>query len=236
MKKKGLFLAVLAMVAFAAIYAGTALAWHANGVTVTATCNLENETYSLSASIAQSSQYPGASVVSITPSSFPGSNAGTTQAVTVVIGWPNSNDKQTWHVNVPLGGTCTKPPPPPPDPKCPEGYTKSGESDGVLLCTKETVKEVPVVTTVVQTVPGPETVVEKRVEVPIEVIKEVPGPTVTKTVVKTVVKWKTRVVIKNHTKVVVKTKVVQAKKKACVCSAGFRLWHGTCHPIVRGNG
>ena len=102
-------------------------------------------------------------------------------------------------------GPCTAPPPPP---VCPEGFTASGQSNGVLLCTKtNTITNTvfvdrPVEKIVYVNVPGPTVYVEKTVTVD----RPVPGATVTK-IVK--VKGKTKYVYKTKVKVktVVKTKV-----------------------------
>jgi len=43
----------------------------------------------------------------------------------------------------------------------------------------------------------------------------------TRTVVRRTTRWRTRIVHKDH---------------VCKCQAGYRLWHGTCHPIAHGKG
>src|SRR6516165_1614268 len=68
---------------------GAARAWHANGVTVSVTCDRASGTYQVSATIEQSQESPGAFVKNIEPSSFPGDTSGE-QTVTVTIGWDNS--------------------------------------------------------------------------------------------------------------------------------------------------
>ena len=82
-----------------------ALSWHADGLSIEAVCEEEAETYTISATIQQSAQWPGAFVKSITPSSFPGDTSGA-QTVVVKIGWPNSNDTQTFTRSVTLAGDC----------------------------------------------------------------------------------------------------------------------------------
>jgi LPXTG-motif cell wall-anchored protein len=111
MRKLLLVLAVLA----ALVATPAALAWHADGVTVTAECS--EGTYSITASIQQSDEFPGAFVVSVNPSSLPGVTLGTV-SVTVVIGWPDSTDTQTFTKSVNVDGKCTPPnePPPPTEP------------------------------------------------------------------------------------------------------------------------
>jgi len=106
MKKLLVVLVVLA----ALVATPAALAWHADGVTVTAECG--EDTYSITASIQQSDEFPGAFVVSVNPSSLAGTTLGTV-SVTVVIGWPDSTDTQTFYKSVNVGGDC-KPEEPPP--------------------------------------------------------------------------------------------------------------------------
>lgn len=209
-------IALVAAGVAALTFAASALAWHSDGVAVSAICNQETHTYDVSATIQQSSGYPGATIKSITPSSFPGTTSGT-KAVVVVIKWPNSNDTQTWTKTVTLAGTCVQPPPPPPT--CPEGYHQQGESTNPLLCLKETVTEhetrVEVPVEVIKEVPGPTQYVTQYVDKVVTVEKAVPGPTV----VKTVVKWKTKIVnhkvvkVKVVTRVIYKVKVVTKTKK-----------------------
>lgn len=158
----------------AAALAASAFAWHANGVTVSAPCDTVTGTYPVSATIIQNAQYP-ATLKSVTPSSFPGTSTGGT--VTVVVKFTNG-ETQTFTQSVTLDGKCKTPPPP--SPKCPEGYTEAGKSEGVLLCTKETVRTETV--TVNTTTPGPTVYVDKpgpTVTVEKVVEKLVPGPTVT---------------------------------------------------------
>ena len=100
-----LLAAVVGLVAVAALGTGVARAWHADGVTVQATCDSESGTYVVTATILQSEQWPGAVVKSVTPSSFPGNTSGQ-QSVTVVIGWDGSQETQTFHESVDLGGDC----------------------------------------------------------------------------------------------------------------------------------
>lgn len=188
----------------------SALAWHADGVTVSASCDTSKGVYNVSASITQSQAYPNASIKTITPASFPGTTSGT-QNVNVVIKWSNSNDTQSWDKTVLLDGKCKTPPPP--DPQCPAGYTSAGLSNGVLLCTKETITERtvevpgPTVTKTVEVAGPTQTVYVDKV---VTVEKAVPGPTVT------VIKWKTKVV--NHkivkVKIVYRTKYIHAAPKA----------------------
>ncbi len=103
---------VVSLIASAVIGVGAALGWHANGVTVHAACDQEHEVFTISATIDQSSQWPDASVLSITPSSFPGDSTGV-QPVVVKIGWSDSNDTQTFAKTVQLGGDCVAPHPDP---------------------------------------------------------------------------------------------------------------------------
>lgn len=219
---------IFSIAVVALVYSGTALAWHANGVTVTAAC--QDYKYVVSASVQQSSKYPGAFVKSITPSTVPGNTSGS-KGVVVVLGWPNSNETQTWNVSVSLDGKCV----PPPAPKnCPEGYSEAeGSTADVKLCVKTVTNTVTVDR--VQYVDRPvERIVEKIVYVdkPVEVEKIVyKDKIVIKTVIKKVVKIKNKIVVKYKTKVV--TKVV----KICpVCKLGYRLYKGKCHPIVQGSG
>ncbi|MEP7224297.1 MAG: hypothetical protein ABI783_05005 [Actinomycetota bacterium] len=84
---------------------GIALAWHANDVSVEAVCETNSGTYVISATIEQSAEFPDAFVLSVTPRVLPGDTSGT-QAVVVTIGWPNSDETQTFDKTVTLAGDC----------------------------------------------------------------------------------------------------------------------------------
>jgi hypothetical protein len=129
-------------------------------------------------------------------------------------------------------GQCQEAPPPP---VCPEGFTSAGLSNGVLLCTKETVKEIEVIrevkveVPVYIEVPGPTVYVDVVREVPVfrdvfvekVVEKLVTGPTVVVTkVVKSKPIVKTKVVTK--VKTVVKTKVKKVPVYG-VCKIGGKI-------------
>ncbi len=100
-----LLVLVAALVALATLGVGVARAWHADGVTVTATCDKESESYLITATIQQSNDWPGAFVKSITPSSVDGYTKGD-QTVTVVVGWTTSTETQTFRETVTLDGDC----------------------------------------------------------------------------------------------------------------------------------
>ena len=204
--------------------AATAFGWHANGVTVTAPCDTVTGTYLVSATIIQNAQYP-ATLKSVSPSSFPGTSTG--GLVTVVVKFTN-NETQTFTQTVTLDGKCKTPPPP--SPKCPAGYTEAGKSEGVLLCTKETVRTETV--TVNTTTPGPTVYVDKpgpTVTVEKIVEKLVPGPTVTKTITK----FKTKVITKVKTKIKTVTRTIIKAKKCPIPVPGV---HTGPHPGVEGSG
>jgi hypothetical protein len=193
MKKFAASLAAIVVIALAS--AVSAFAWHANGVTVAGVCNTGTGNYDVTATIIQNAQYP-ATLFSVSPTTFPGTSTGGT--VTVVVKFTNG-EKQTFTPNLTLQGTCKKPPPP--DPLCPEGYTRVSFKDGILLCTKETVRTETVTKTEIvnHDVPGPTVYVDKPVEKIVEKIveKEVPGPVKTITKIKTKIKTK----IVNHFKI-----------------------------------
>jgi uncharacterized repeat protein (TIGR01451 family) len=94
-----------AAVGLATLGVGTARAWHADGVTVTATCDKHSDSYLITATIQQSQDWPGAFVKSITPSSVDGYTKGD-QTVVVVIGWTTSAETQTFTETVSLDGNC----------------------------------------------------------------------------------------------------------------------------------
>ena len=105
-----LVVAVASLVAFAAIGTGVARAWHADGVTVSASCDLDSSQWVINAEIQQSEEWPGAVVLSVKPSSLPGAFTGD-HGVTVVIGWNDSEETQTFIEKVTLDGSCVTPPP-----------------------------------------------------------------------------------------------------------------------------
>lgn len=193
---------ILAAVVAALAITPLANAWHANGVTLSVSTPPCGQARVVSATIDQSSQWPGATVKTITPSSFAADVVGV-KTVVVVIGWANSNDKQTFTKTVTLASNVCPPTPP----KCPEGYVEAGKSEGVLLCTKETRVEVPFPVEVVRVeyrdVPGP--TVERIVTVDRVVEKLVPGATVIKTVK-----------VKGKTKYVYRTKIITKVKRSTV--------------------
>src|SRR5262249_19484476 len=94
---------VVASIGPAAVGGSVARAWHAEGVTVTASCDSHSGTFTISAEIQQSQEWPGAFVKSITPSSFPGNTLGSRNVV-VVIGWDQTTDTQTFTKSVSLPG------------------------------------------------------------------------------------------------------------------------------------
>ena len=162
----------------AAVAVSQAGAWHAADVKTQAVCL--NGSYNITATIVQSGQWPGAYIISVTPSSLPGTTTGISQ-VSVLIGWPNSQERQLFHRPVTTDGKCA------------------------ILCPPTVVEKIVYVDRPV------ERVVEKRVEVPVEKIvyvdRVVEKPVVqVKTVYKVVTKirWKTRTVVKHvfHTKVI----------------------------------
>lgn len=156
-RKPKMWVALVIVTAISAVAVSSAAAWNAIGVTVSADCVVD--TYKVSVTIQQSQQYPGAFVKSVSPASFTGITSGT-QPVTVVIGWPNSTDTQTFNKSVTLDGKCIASPP---APKCPAGTVQdSSSTSSVLVCIK----------TVEKPVPGPTVYVDRPV----------PGPTVTNNV------------------------------------------------------
>lgn len=196
MRKCIIILAAIASLAIVPI----ASAWHADGVTVTPHCDAVDNgmLYTITADIDQSHSWPGATVKSITPSYFPGNTTGT-KSVTVVIGWPNSSDKQTFNKTVTLDGNCT----PPPSGSCPAGTTEIGKNP--LICKVVEYRE--------------RIVYVDRVEYKY-VDKLVPGPTAT--VVKFVnVKGKTKIVVKTKVKYRTKIKIRYKVKVKKVPSYGI---------------
>lgn len=98
-------LLVLVGATCAALYlAASGFAWHANDVKVTTTCDAPSSTYKVAATIVQSQQYPGATVKSITPSTFPGTASGP-RLVLVIIRWSNG-EIQPFVKFITLAGTC----------------------------------------------------------------------------------------------------------------------------------
>lgn len=144
MKKLRLIAVLAVALAVAGVAAGTAKAWHATSVDWTVACNTQSYTYVVSTPvITQSSQWPGATVKSVTPASFPGTTTGSVK-VTVVIKWSNG-ETQTWEKYHVLDGKCV----PPPEVFCPADTVQIGSNP--LVCLK-TVKET---VTVNVPVPGP---------------------------------------------------------------------------------
>jgi hypothetical protein len=206
----------------ALVFAGTASA-HTTGFSASAECNTQTGKYDLKWTVGPTSdQNLSPKIFASDRSSIPvGSTLGTSTDFTesvpgnttsvsanITVRW-SDNFKQDKTTNLSLDGNCKTPPPP--NPKCPEGYTAAGTSDGVLLCTKETIKTVT--NTVTVNVPGPTVYVDKIVfgtcpstttlaQTPTGPVCLTPSPTIT--VIQrvpykvTVVKWHTR----NHTKVV----------------------------------
>jgi hypothetical protein len=159
-------------------------AWHAVDVQATAKCNVQTGYYDVTASIVQSSDWPGAFVKSVTPTPLPGATVGA-RTVVIVIGWPTTSETQSFSRTVTTDGKCT------------------------VVCVPQIVEKVVYVdrpTEVVREV-RVEVPVEKRVEVPVDRIVE---KIVEKQVVvtKTVVKWKTRTVVKWKTRTVVQRVIV----------------------------
>ncbi len=102
---KKLIVLLSASVAALALSA-SALAWHADGVNVSATCDTKTGTYSVSADIVQNAKYP-ATLSSITPGTFAGTTSGT-KPVVVVVKFTNG-ETQTWNKTVILDGACVVP-------------------------------------------------------------------------------------------------------------------------------
>lgn len=214
MKKLVALVAVVAALAAAPVALG-----HHSALSVSKTCNTQTGQYDLVWTVGPTTDLDKAPKVDASnraaipvgtalPSlkTFSESIPGTSTSVsaTIKVKWNNGvTDTRTAATELP--GNCLPPP------VCPEGWTPAGSSNGVLLCTKETIREVPVETIKTVEVPGPtQTVYVDKV---VEVTKDVPGPTVTVTKVQ----WKTKVVNKVHkvTKVVYRTKYVRKIVRVC---------------------
>lgn len=154
MRKSTRLKLTLAVGLLAAVFVGTASA-HTSGLTAAAVCNTQTGLYTVTWTVGPTTDQnlspkvfaSNRAVIAVgSPlgvstdfvESIPGST--TTVSATITVRW-SDNFKDERSATLTLSGTCSKPTPPS-NPKCPEGYTPAGTSDGVLLCTKETIKTV----------------------------------------------------------------------------------------------
>jgi hypothetical protein len=144
-------LAALATIAIAAaLMASSADAWHALDAQAAATCNPQTGLFDVSATILQSTDWPGAFVKSVSPPTLSGSG---TRTITIVIGWAATAETQTFTRTVSLSGSCVV--------VCvPQVVEKIVYVDRPTEVVREVVREVPV-----------ERIVEKIVYVPKVVYK-----------------------------------------------------------------
>jgi hypothetical protein len=202
--KKGLLILLGALLL---MIPASAWGWSAQ-VAVSVQC--EGETNVVSASIVSSDE-AGAHIISVSPTSFPGTAGSGT--VTVVVGWEGTEETQTTEHAVQFGDCKVAPapqptPPTPAQPVCPDGGPNNAGKDGQPgndSCARSTPAPAVVVTTpapaaapaapVTTPAPAPAIVVKTpvvKVKAPVVKVKPKSGATSTKVAVKAPAKPKSQ--------------------------------------------